>query len=359
MEIVSPEELKEKKIRKIAAELGFNIRHVTETVKLLDEGATVPFITRYRKELTGTMDEVGVTDVRDRLKELRELEERLDAMLSSLEERGLLTDELKEKLMNALTMTELEDIYLPYRPKRRTRAMIAKEKGLEPLAQLIFAQGNEDPEEEAAKFLNPELGVNEIDEALEGARDIIAEWVSENQDSREKLRDLFSKKGNLRSKVVTGKEDDGAKYRDYFDWEETLSSMPSHRILAVRRGENENFLRLKISVPEEEAFFILTTLFIKGHGKNSEQVKFAMEDGYKRLLAPSMETEMRMNSKVLADTEAINVFADNIRQLLLAPPLGQKNILALDPGFRTGCKTVCMDRQGKLLYNTVIYPHPP
>ncbi|HDY86719.1 MAG TPA: RNA-binding transcriptional accessory protein [bacterium] len=341
----------------IAAELKISLRNTRSTAEMLDDSATVPFIARYRKEATGSLDEVQIAAIRDRLAQLRELDKRREAILSSLEERGLLTDELKDKIENAGTMTELEDVYLPYKPKRRTRAMMAREKGLEPLAELLFKQGDIDPETEAKAFIDPEKGVETADDALAGARDIIAEWVNEHMETRERIRHLFNKKGMYRSKVISGKQEAGEKYRDYFDWEEAVESVPSHRILAMRRGENEGILSLKVIVPEEDAFVILDKLFVKGDNLASQQVKEAAHDGYKRLLAPSMETEIRLVTKKRADEEAINIFADNIRQLLLEPPLGKKRVLAVDPGFRTGCKVCCLDSQGKLLQNDVIYPH--
>jgi uncharacterized protein len=330
---------------------------VLAAVTLLDEGATVPFIARYRKEITGSLDEVAVTAIRDRTGQLRELDKRREAILKSLEETGKLTDELKTKVMAAETMTVLEDIYLPYRPKRRTRAMIAKEKGLELLAELIFAQDNAvDPLAEAAAFVNPEKEVATVDDALAGARDIIAERVNEDQNARAKVRGLFANKGVFRTKVIMGKEEEGVKYKDYYEWEEPVATGPSHRILAMRRGEAEGFLVLRVVPPEEEALALLESLFLKNSGLATEQVKLAVHDCYKRLLSISMETETRLVAKKRADEEAIRVFAENIRQLLLTAPLGGRNILAIDPGFRTGCKTVCIDRQGKLLHHDVIYP---
>jgi uncharacterized protein len=340
----------------IAKELGVRTSQVQAAASLLDEGATVPFIARYRKEATGSLDEVAVAAVRDRLEQLRELDKRREAILKSLEERDLLTDELKGKVEAADSMTALEDIYLPFRPKRRTRATIAKEKGLEPLALMIFEQGEMDPQAEAALFINAEKGVESADDALAGARDIIAEWVSEDAQAREKMRGLFSSKGMMRSRVVSGKEEEGTKYKDYYEWEEPVSKAPSHRILAIRRGEGEGFLVLRILPPEDEALRLLESLFLKGSGPASEQVRAAVHDSYKRLLMSSMEGETRLAAKKRADEEAIRVFVENLRQLLLSPPLGGKNILAIDPGFRTGCKVVCLDRQGKLLHNDTIYP---
>ncbi len=342
--------------QKISQELGLKAGQVQATAELLKEGATVPFIARYRKETTGSLDEVAITVVRDRLNQLEELDKRRETILKSLEERGQLTDELREKILRAETMAVLEDLYLPYRPKRRTRATIAREKGLEPLAQRLFVQEDMDPVAEAASFIDPEKGVNSAEEGLAGARDIIAEWVNEDETARARMRDLYSSKAVFKSKVIPEKEAEGIKYKDYFDWEEPVNAAPSHRILAMRRGEKEGFLTLRVLPPEEEALSLLDGLFIKGGGPASEQVRMAVHDGYKRLLSSSMETEIRMATKKRADEEAIRVFIENLRQLLLAPPLGQKNVLAIDPGFRTGCKVVCLDRQGKLLHTETIYP---
>jgi len=345
---------------KIARELDINYKQAQAAAQLLEEDCTVPFIARYRKEATGSLDEVEITSIRDRLGQLYELDKRREAIIESLIERGLLNDELNEKISAAETMTELEDIYLPYRPKRRTRATIAREKGLEPLADMILAQRRSpaiDPLAEAAAFLSDEKGVMTVDEALAGARDIIAEKVSEDQHARARMRDLFAEKGVVASSVVKGKEEEGAKYKDYFDWRESVMRAPSHRVLAMMRGENEGFLRLHIGPDEEEAQSIMRRMFVKGSVPASEQVDMAVQDGYKRLLAPSMETEIRNELKRRADQEAIRVFAANLRELLLAPPLGSRNVLAIDPGFRTGCKVVCLDKQGKLIHNEAIYPH--
>ena len=343
-------------IPKIAQELGLTPKQVQATGSLLDEGATIPFIARYRKEATGSLDEVAITAVRDRLNQLVELYNRREAILKSLEERGQLTDELKEKILSAETMVVLEDIYLPYRPKRRTRATVAREKGLEPLAQRLFAQDDMDPLAEATAFVDPEKGVDSAEDALAGARDIIAEWVNEDQMARAKMRDFYSLKAVFKSTAIPEKEAEGIKYKDYFDREEPVNTTPSHRILAMRRGENEGFLTLRVFPPEEEALDILDGLFVKGEGPASQQVRMSVHDSYKRLLSPSMETEIRLATKKRADEEAIRVFVENLRQLLLAPPLGQKNVMAIDPGFRTGCKVVCLNRQGKLLYTETVYP---
>ena len=343
--------------KKIAAELSITEKQVGTTAALLDEGATVPFISRYRKEMTGSLDEVQVAAIRDRVLQLRELDKRREAILKSLTDMGKLTPELEKQINGVETMVLLEDIYLPYRPKRKTRATAAKEKGLQPLADLIMEQKRGDLHAEAEKYIDEEKGVNSVEEALAGARDIIAEFISENAEVRTKMRELFIEKGTFQSKVITGKEEEGIKYKDYFDWTEPVKTAPSHRILAMRRGEKEEMLWLDIQPPEEEALVLLEKLFIKSNNDATSQVKLAMGDGYKRLLKPSMETEVRLLTKKKADEEAIRVFAENARQLLLAAPLGQKRIMAIDPGFRTGCKVVCLDEQGKLLEYTAIFPH--
>lgn len=343
-------------ISKIVEELKLRPKQVTDTVALLDEGATVPFISRYRKEVTGSLDEVAVTKIRDRILELRELDKRREAILESIQKQGKLTDELKEKIMAVETMTVLEDLYLPYKPKRRTRATVAKEKGLEPLAQMIFEQKDGvDPEAEAVPFVDSEKKVMSTDEALAGARDIIAEWVNEDAETRAKMRDLFFEKGIFTTKVIKGKEEAGIKFKDYFDLTEPVSTAPSHRILAMRRGEKEEILTLRALPPEDEALAIVRTKFVKGDNLCSRQVLLAVDDSYKRLLSLSIESEIRMLTKQKADEEAILVFAKNLRQLLMEAALGQKRVLAIDPGFRTGCKVVCLDSQGKLLINTTIY----
>ena len=339
---------------KIAQELNITDRQVTDIAAMIAEGATVPFIARYRKEVTGSLDEVAITAIRDRLQQLEEMENRRTAILKSLTERNLLTPELEEKIAAAETMSVLEDIYLPFRPKRRTRATIAREKGLEPLAQQIFLQEEMDLAAVAATFINEEKGVASVDEALAGARDIIAECVNEDPPARAKMRTFFWDKGIVRSKVLPDKLEAGIKYKDYYEWEEPVATAPSHRILAMRRGEREEFLIMRMTPSEDEAINILEDLFVKAQNDAASQIKLACTDGYKRLLSPSMETELRLATKKKADETAIKVFADNLRQLLLAPPLGQKSILAIDPGFRTGCKTVCLDPQGKLLHHETI-----
>lgn len=343
----------------IASELGLQPGHVAAVLSLLGEGSTVPFVARYRKEATGSMDEVQISQVRDREKQLKDLDSRREAILGSIAEQGKLSLGLKDKILAASSMTLLEDLYLPYRPKRRTRATIAHERGLEPLAKLLSKQEGGAPEQLARRFVDPAKEVMDVEEALAGARDIIAEWVNEDQQARAKVRRLFERKATIATKLVKGKEQEGAKFRDYFDWEENLAKAPSHRILAMRRAESEKIIRLRIAPSEEEALERLERIFVRGRGPVSEQVRMAVQDGYKRLMSSSLETEMRVASKKRADEEAIKVFAENMRQLLLSPPLGQKTVMALDPGFRTGCKLVVLDKQGKLLHDGVIYPHPP
>ncbi|KRT16781.1 RNA-binding transcriptional accessory protein [Pedobacter ginsenosidimutans] len=341
----------------IAAELKVAEKQVTATINLLDEAATVPFISRYRKEATGSLDEVEVAAIRDRVLQLRDLDKRREAILKSMTELGKLTPELEKKINEAETISLLEDIYLPFKPKRKTRASVAKEKGLEPLALQIFEQKAFDLEASADKFIDTEKGVNSLDEALAGARDIIAEMISENVEARTKMRTYFQEKAIFKSEVIKGKEEEGIKYKDYFEWNEPVKTAASHRVLAMRRGEKELILRLDALPPAEDAVAILENQFILGNNAASKQVQQALEDGYKRLLEPAMETELRVFTKQKADEEAIRVFAENARQLLLAAPMGQKNVLAIDPGFRTGCKVVCLDKQGQLLENTAIYPH--
>ena len=344
---------------KIAGELSITSKQVVATVELLDEGGTVPFISRYRKEWTGSLDEVFIAKIRDRIGQLRDLDKRREAILKSIEEQGKLTPELKAQIDGAETMSALEDIYLPYKPKRRTRATIAREKGLEPLALWIFERQNGELQAEAEKFLDDEKGVANTEEALQGARDIIAEMVNEDQEARKKMRELFQRSGVIYSKVMKGKEQEGQKYKDYFEWLEAINKVPSHRLLAMRRGEKELILMLDIYPPEDEATMLLERQFVKGSNPVAEQVREAVNDSYKRLLKPSMETEARLGSKDKADVEAINVFAENLKQLLMTAPLGQKSILAVDPGFRTGCKVAALDSQGKLLDFEAIYPNEP
>ena len=350
--------MNEQHIASLSRELHLPSYQVQATAQLLDDGATVPFIARYRKEATGSLDETVITAIRDRLAQLEVLDKRREAILKSLEDQGKLTDELQARVLRAETLAVLEDLYLPFRPKRRTRATIAREKGLEPLAHLLFAQNPAtNPLAEAEPFINPEKGVPSAQEAVAGARDIIAEWVNENAEARAKLRTLFADRGVIRSRVVPGKESEGIQYRDYYEWEEPIRRAPSHRILAARRGEKEGFLTAHIMPAEEETLPVLETLFSKGDSAASQQVKTAVHDSYKRLLAPSLETEMKQWSKERADKEAIQIFADNLRHLLMAAPLGSRKIVAIDPGFRTGCKVVSLDPQGKLVHNETIYPH--
>jgi uncharacterized protein len=344
-------------VQMIAEALQLPAKKVSNTIQLLKEGATVPFISRYRKEMTGSLDEVQITDIQKQLNKLEELEKRKETILKAIEEQGKLSDELKKRIESTYDSTELEDIYLPYKRKRKTRASVAKEKGLEPLAEVLLLQKNNQPETLAEQFLSNEVPT--VEEALQGARDIIAEWVNEDETARNRMRKLFSRTATIRSKVARGKDEEGAKYRDYFDFEESLQRCPSHRLLAIRRGEDEGFLRVTIAPEEDEALYQLERIFLKGQGPSSEQVKEAVQDAYKRLLAPSIETEFRNLSKEKADEEAIDVFAKNLRQLLLAPPTGQRRTLGIDPGFRTGCKVVVLAENGDLLENTAIYPHPP
>lgn len=346
-------------IERIASELRLERQQVENTIQLLESGATIPFIARYRKELTGSLDEVMIAAIRDRYKQLSELEKRRESVIASVEEQGKMTPELLEKFRHALSLTELEDLYLPYRPKRRTRATIAIEKGLEPLAKIIMAQRPGDIEKRAAEFVNPSKGVEDTEQALQGARDIIAEWINQDLRARNRLRRLFEREAVVYSRVLKGKEEEGQKYRSWFDWEEPARSIPSHRLLAILRGENEGFLKVEIQPSAIKAFQILEDLFVKADNPAAEQVRAAAYDAYKRLLQPSLENEYRSVLKEKADKEAIRVFAENLRQLLMAPPLHGRNVLAIDPGFRTGCKVVCLDQHGQLLHNETIWPHPP
>ncbi len=348
-------------IAQIAQELRLGPGQVSATVSLLDDGATVPFIARYRKESTASLDEVAITSIRDRLSQIRELRDRRAAILESLEKRGLLTDELRKAILAAETMATLEDIYLPYRPKRRTRATIAKEKGLEPLALHLWGQKEFDVKQAAAEYVDSNTGtvngVADIQEALGGARDIIAEWVSEDTVARREIRKLFWSQGTFSSSVVSGKREEAAKFRDYFEWEEPVMKVPSHRVLAMLRGEKESMLSIHISPPAVQAVAVLQDIFVTGETQASLEVRQAVQDRYKPLLESSMETEVRKEARIRAEDAAIAVFAENLRELLLAPALGQKNVLALDPGFRSGCKLVYLDRQGQLIHNDTVYPH--
>ncbi len=345
-------------IVKIAEELGLHRWQVENTLRLFDDGATIPFISRYRKEVTGSLDEQVLQEIKSRYEKLRELNKRRESVIASVSQQGKLTPELRARIESASTMSELEDIYLPFRPRRRTRATVAREKGLEPLAALLFRQQERDPVAVAGKYVTGE--VKSIDEALAGASDIIAEWISESEKSRMLLRKIMERESVITSRVVKGKEEDGAKFRDYFEWSGPLPRIPSHRLHAMLRGESEGYLRIKISPPDQEgAIEKVKSLFVKGANASSHLVALAVEDGCRRLILPSLESEIRSRSKERADEDAIAVFASNLRQLLLAPPLGRKRVMAIDPGFRTGCKVVCLDSLGSLLHNETIYPHPP
>jgi uncharacterized protein len=344
-------------IKKISSELKLQNPQVQAVASLLETGGTVPFIARYRKEATGSLDEVVIANIRDRLQQLTELDQRRTAVLKSLEENGHLNDELQEKVESAPSLAALEDVYLPFRPKRRTRAMIAREKGLEPLAQIILDQTGTDPRMAAADFLDPAKEVETIEDALTGANDIIAEMINEDQQARTELRKLFFTKAVIHSRVGAGKKEEGSKYRDYFDWREDAAAAPSHRILAMRRGEKEDILNLSMAPADDAALKALEKLFLKGDGNDSDQVKLAVADSYKRLLSRAMETEIRLATKKRADIAAIKVFSENLRELLLAPPLGPKRVMGIDPGYRTGCKTVCLDRQGNVGHHDTIFPH--
>ena len=341
----------------ISTSLNLKNHQVKNTIKLLNEDATIPFIARYRKEMTGSLDEVQIGLIQDQLNKLAEIDKRRDSIIKLMTEHETLTNELERQLKEASSLTELEDIYLPYKPKRKTRATKAIEKGLEGLAKIIMKQQELNIDGRAQQFVKGD--VNSIDEAYQGARDIIAEWISENQHARNKIRRLFQYEATIKSKLVKGKDEEAQKYKDYFDWEEPLRKCPSHRLLAMRRGEEESFLRVAIAPPDGKALDILNEQFVRGNYEVSEQVKLAAKDSYKRLLSSSIETEFRQSSKEKADEGAISVFSENLRQLLLAPPLGQKRILAIDPGFRTGCKVVCLGEHGNLLHNETIYPHAP
>ena len=349
--------MRETLIMTVATQTGVTPRQIEAVKSLLDEGATIPFIARYRKEKTGALNEVVLSEIRDGLERLAALDSRRSTILKSLEEQNVLTEQVRSSIESVMTMAELEDVYLPYRPKRRTRATIAKEKGLEPLAKLILMQEIADPAHEAITFVNIEKGVGSVNDALAGARDIIAERVNEDGKARWTIRRLFHMEAVIQSSVAKGKEIEGIKYTNYFDWQEPVTRAPSHRILAMLRGEKEGFLKLSISPSKEKAITLLQRIFVKNTGAASSQVAIAVEDSYERLLAPSIETDIRQQVKERADTEALQVFVRNLRETLMAPPLGQLAVLAIDPGYRTGCKVVCLDPQGKLLSNTVIYPN--
>ncbi|MFR0835695.1 MAG: Tex family protein [Barnesiella sp.] len=343
--------------RLISQALQLNETQVKNTVDLLENGATIPFISRYRKEATGSLDEVYISQIKEQYEKLKETEKRKNFILASVEEQGKLTEELKQRILASWDMTELEDIYLPYKPRRRTRAEIAREHGLEPLAKIIMSQREENPEYRATPFIKGEI--KDAETALKGAQDIIAEWISENEKSRNSIRNIFMRDAYISSKVVKGKESEGIKYQDYFEWSEPLKRCSSHRLLAMRRGESEGFLRVSISPDDSICLERLEQQFIRNNNTSARLVSEAIKDGYKRLLKPSIETEFSASSKEKADDEAIRIFAENLKQLLLAPPLGEKRILGIDPGFRTGCKVVCLDAQGNLLHNETVYPHPP
>ena len=340
----------------IARELHLAGEQVEATVGLLDDGATVPFIARYRKEHTGSLDEVAITSIRDRLSQLRELRDRREVILASLEKRGLLSQELRKALLAAQSMAVLEDTYLPHRPRRRTRAAIARERGLEPLALRLWGQGDFDVATAADGYVNPQAGVDNAKEALRGARDIIAEWVSEDSTARREIRELFWSQGTISAAVTAGTDAAAAKYRDYFDWREPIASAPSHRILAMLRGEKESLLSVRIAPPVSSATAILERIFVRAETEAAQQIGLAIRERYKPLLESALETEVRKAARVRAEDTAIGVFADNLRELLLAPALGQQHTLALDPGFRSGCKLVCLDRQGHLLHHDTVYP---
>lgn len=348
-----------KYIQKIAEKLGLSIKQINSVHELNAEGATIPFMARYRKEATGNLDEVAIGNVVEEIRYFTELDKRKETVIKTIEALGKLSPELKQRIDDCFEATVLEDIYLPYKPKRKTRATQAIEKGLEPLAKLIFEQSGIDPGTEARKFINEQ--VKDDKEALQGARDIIAEWISEDEQARNKIRQLFTEGAMLSSKILSSKkeEEEAQKYRDYFEFSEPLSESPSHRILAIRRGEKEGFLVMDISIDRERAVEELERIFLNTSNATTPEIKKAVEDAFDRLLKSSIENEFRLQSKNKADEEAIHVFAENLRQLLLASPLGSKRVLALDPGFRTGCKLVCLDAQGNLIHTSTIYPHPP
>ncbi len=338
----------------IARQTGISEKQVRSTIQLFEEGATLPFIARYRKEATGGLDEVEIGNIKDAWQKQQEVEKRRETILKTIDEQGKLTPELRKQIEGVFSLTELEDLYLPYKQKRKTRAIMAIERGLEPLALAIFKGQEMAPERKATTFVNKE--VPSVEDALQGARDIMAEWISENADARNRMRNLFERDAIITAKVKKKKEDEGAKYRDYFDFSESLSRIPSHRLLALRRGEEEGILSVSISPDEDRALNSLNRQFVIGPPSGKEQIELAMKDSYKRLLKPAIETEFSNLSKEKADTYAIKIFAENLRQLLLAAPLGQKRVLAIDPGFRTGCKVVVLDEQGNLKRDGVIYP---
>lgn len=344
---------------KISQEFGVTARVAENVIKLLSEGATVPFIARYRKEMTNTMNEETVADVKKRLEQLDELEKRKEFVLKSIAEQEKLTPELEKQINNAETLQDVEDLYLPYKPKRRTKAEIARQKGLEPLAKLIMSQNNDDVNGMAKRFINKEKDVNNEEEALKGACDIMAEWISENINGRNKIRKIYHRDGVISSTLVKGKESEAQTYKQYFDFNEPIAKAPSHRILALFRAEDEGLLKVKLSINADDALNVLDSIFLRNDNASTDLVQDAIDDAWKRLLEPSLETEMRALYKEKADEVAVKVFAENLRQLLLAAPLGKKRVLALDPGFRTGCKVVILNEYGALVHNETIYPHPP
>ena len=347
------------KVSKIVKEFGVTARVAENVIKLLGEGATVPFIARYRKEMTNTMNEETVAEVKKRLEQLDELEKRKEFVLKSIAEQEKLTPELEKQIVNAETLQDVEDLYLPYKPKRRTKAEIARQKGLEPLAKMIMAQNSDDVNGMARRFVNKEKDVNNEEEALRGACDIIAEWVSENINGRNRIRKIFHRDGIITSALVKGKEAEAQTYKQYFDFNEPIAKAPSHRILALFRAEAEGLLKVKLSINADDALNVLDSIFLRNDNASTDLVQDASDDAWKRLLEPSLETEIRGFYKEKADEVAVKVFAENLRQLLLAAPLGKKRVLALDPGFRTGCKVVILNELGALLHNETIYPHPP
>ena len=346
-------------VNKISQEFGVTARVAENVIKLLNEGATVPFIARYRKEMTDTMNEETVAEVKKRLEQLDELEKRKEFVLKSIAEQEKLTPELEKQIVNAETLQDVEDLYLPYKPKRRTKAEIARQKGLEPLAKMIMAQNSDDVNGMARRFVNKEKDVNSEDEALKGACDIIAEWVSENINGRNRIRKIYHRDGIISSTLVKGKEAEAQTYKQYFDFNEPIAKAPSHRILALFRAEAEGLLKVKLSINADDALNVLDSIFLRNDNASTDLVQDAIDDSWKRLLEPSLETEIRALYKEKADEVAVKVFAENLRQLLLAAPLGKKRVLALDPGFRTGCKVVILNELGALLHNETIYPHPP
>lgn len=349
--------MENKIIELVARATGISIRQIMVVVHLLGEGASIPFIARYRKEVTGNLDEEQIAAIQTEYEKFSELASRKQTILHTIEKQGMLTNELKSAIENCWNSNELEDIYLPYKPRKRTRAMIARENGLEPLANLLMQQGFFDIMHVAAQYLNEKIA--SVEDALQGARDIIAETINEHKEARERIRHLFAQEAVISSKLIKSKAEEASKYEDYFDYSEKLQKCPSHRLLAIRRAEREGLLRVDISPQEDNALNAIYRLFVKNSSQAAMHVKMAGEDAYKRLLKPSIENEFAAESKIKADIQAIDVFKNNLRQLLLAPPLGEKRVLAIDPGYRTGCKLVCLDEQGNLLHNETIYPHKP